>query len=312
MNLHKKTLLIHEITFAAIAAALTIILFSFTLLFQFFTIVVIFASTLIGTLVSSKTGIKIQVAFFLVIVASSFINIQEGLFQLIPNTLIGLCLGNLIKLKVDIFLLFVATTIISAILNSLSYFPIILLFDVDMLEVYSTIFNLTRDEFIVVYPAFNILLSEIEMTVIILISIDELAKFKIIINKKINYELNSILFISTLFTSLILEYYFSEIVYITAYSISSIFLGIIILNSLEKSYYTKKHWLMFPALSLILIVFALFIASDLKRINIALLYSFLPLAMIELFSSLKKYNFTNDYYFLDASANIFKPAVVNG
>lgn len=316
MNIHAKTLEIRGIAIASISAALSIIMLTLTLFFPALSLLIILFSSLLGALVSLKTSIKIQIPYIFVILSISFINIQDGFFQLVPNTIIGLLFGNLVKKNYDIYFLFLSTTILSSIMNMLSFYPIKFLYNVDMIEIYAKVFNLNRADFINIYPIFNVLLSSIEMTVLTFVSLEEIKKFNIKINTNIDIELNSLIALSLLLIGLVLyiNYTDNRFLGITILGYATLPIGIIILDCLIRLINKKKYWNLIPILLCSTLIFIFYISYDIHYINLALLCSLSPLVIYNLmyyFISAST-NALNKIYFFEASANILRPAVVKG
>lgn len=168
-----------QIAYTAIGVSLSILLLSFSYVLPFSSIIMMIFVPILSCLIVFNTNWKYQLMYLGIISLVCFIDIQEGFFYLLPNTIIGLFYGNLIKKKISIDMLFLLTVILSTFLNSISYFPIKLFFKVDMIDVYRLIFKMDRSEFVNIYPVFCYFISMIETFFLILISEEELKKFKI-------------------------------------------------------------------------------------------------------------------------------------
>lgn len=168
-----------QIAYTAIGVSLSILLLSFSYVLPFSSIIMMIFIPILSCLIVFNTNWKYQLMYLGIISLVCFIDIQEGFFYLLPNTIIGLFYGNLIKKKISIDMLFLLTVILSTFLNSISYFPIKLFFKVDMIDVYRLIFKMDRSEFVNIYPVFCYFISMIETFFLILISEEELKKFKI-------------------------------------------------------------------------------------------------------------------------------------
>ena len=177
-----------QIAYTAIGVSLSILLLSFSYVLPFSSIIMMIFVPILSCLIVFNTNWKYQLMYLGIISLVCFIDIQEGFFYLLPNTIIGLFYGNLIKKKISIDMLFLLTVILSTFLNSISYFPIKLFFKVDMIDVYRLIFKMDRSEFVNIYPVFCYFISMIETFFLILISEEELKRRK---NKK--YELKKAL-----------------------------------------------------------------------------------------------------------------------
>ena len=165
-----------QIAYTAIGVSLSILLLSFSYVLPFSSIIMMIFVPILSCLIVFNTNWKYQLMYLGIISLVCFIDIQEGFFYLLPNTIIGLFYGNLIKKKISIAMLFLLTVILSTFLNSISYFPIKLFFKVDMIDVYRLIFKMDRSEFVNIYPVFCYFISMIETFFLILISEEENVK----------------------------------------------------------------------------------------------------------------------------------------
>jgi len=272
-----KSQQIKEIALAGISLSISIIFLVLTNYFAFSTLLIMLFIPLLTCLLSLKSHWQIQLLFLFGVLCVSFINIQDGIFYLLPNAVIGLLFGNFIKRGLDVYSLYIIASIVCALFNALSYFPILAIYDVDMISIYSKMLNLSYDHFKIIYPAFSLLLAEIEIMILILISLEEIQKFKYKFNLKIDISLNAILYIALLFLGLTLrESIENELIYVTVLSLVSLPLGIVILSFIDLTKNKKKRWFYLPTLLISIVLFCVVIGIDIKNINSSLFLLFLP------------------------------------
>lgn len=168
-----------ELTFGALALALSILFLGLSYILPLSFLVLIIFIPFLSALLAFNSSFRSQAVFFASIIIVSFIDIQDGLFYLIPNTLIGLCYGNLVKARVDRVLMFIVTSALSFILSYFSIYPIRLLFKVDLIEVFAAFFGLGPERFEIVVPSFFLMLALIQTFIMFATVEGEMRKFKI-------------------------------------------------------------------------------------------------------------------------------------
>jgi len=216
-----------QITIAAIGLALGIILLSLTYLIPFMDIFIIILVPFVSALVSLKGDYRAQLLFFFGSVAISFISWQEGIFQYLPNVIIGLIFGNVIKVFSTSFLTYLVTLTVSLLVESVLIYPINFLFSVDMISIYATLFGLTKEVFMPIFPLFYLLLSSIQTMIMFIIVSNELSKLGYIKQLKFNCDsvwiyLGLDVFFAALF---IIGYYLGDWLGYLALGYSLLFLG---------------------------------------------------------------------------------------
>jgi len=216
-----------QITIAAIGLALGIILLSLTYLIPFMDIFIIILVPFVSALVSLKGDYRAQLLFFFGSVAISFISWQEGIFQYLPNVVIGLVFGNVIKVFSTSFLTYLVTLTVSLLVESVLIYPINFLFSVDMISIYATVFGLSKEVFLPIFPLFYLLLSSIQTMIMFIIVSNELAKLGYIKQPRYNFDNIWIYFgLDLVFASLfIIGYYFVSWLGYLALGYSLLFLG---------------------------------------------------------------------------------------
>lgn len=175
-----------EICYCAMALAICLLFLALSFVIPFSSILMMVFLPMFLALVAVKTRYQYQLALIIAIALCCFIDIQDGFFYLLPNAVIGLVYGDLLKNKVSVLFAFVGAFIAASLLNTLSYFPIKFLFNVDMIQVFSGILNIERSIFLDIYPLFSMITASISTLLLFVISSEDLKKFGVELNTLID------------------------------------------------------------------------------------------------------------------------------
>lgn len=214
-----------QIAIAAIALSLGIIILGLTYVISFMDIFIIIFVPFIAALVALRGDYRGQLLFFFGAIAISFISWQEGFFQFLPNAIIGLIFGNIVKKLSASFPTYLIVSLCSLIIEIVLIYPINFIFEVDMIDIYAKIFGLTKDAFKPIFPLFYLILASIQTLIMFITVSSELSKLGYIKDTKLR--LNSPLF----------------------YLLIDIFVSILVIVG-----YFFAPWLMYLALGYILII----------------------------------------------------------
>lgn len=168
-----------EIALAGIALSLSIIFLGLSYVIPFSSFLMIIFIPFLSALLAIRSSLKNQFIFLLAVVLISFIDIQEGLFYLIPNVIIGLVYGNLVNFKLDRSLLFLGTSTISFLLSYVAIYLINFIYKIDLFLVFSNLFRLEESQFKLIAPLFFFALSVIQTLIMTLTVQDEMKKFNV-------------------------------------------------------------------------------------------------------------------------------------
>lgn len=284
-----------QIAYTAIGVSLSILLLSFSYVLPFSSIIMMIFVPILSCLIVFNTNWKYQLMYLGIISLVCFIDIQEGFFYLLPNTIIGLFYGNLIKKKISIDMLFLLTVILSTFLNSISYFPIKLFFKVDMIDVYRLIFKMDRSEFVNIYPVFCYFISMIETFFLILISEEELKKFKINIVDSTSSFCFAIL--GLILSSISLTFIFTNNINIITIILSSICIIPLSISLIEcfTFYFSSRLGKMILSISAIisLVLFFFILSRNVKMfIPFSIIFSLIVYPLLNIFTYLKSKYFS--------------------
>lgn len=165
-----------QIAIAAIALSLGMIILGLTYIVSFMDIFIIIFVPFIAALVALRGDYRAELLFFFGTIAISFISWQEGFFQFLPNAMIGLAFGNVVKKFNTSFITYLATSVFSLIIEILLIFPINFIFEVDMINIYASIFGLTKETFLPIFPLFYLMLTSIQTLIMFITVSGELTK----------------------------------------------------------------------------------------------------------------------------------------
>lgn len=284
-----------QIAYTAIGVSLSILLLSFSYVLPFSSIIMMIFVPILSCLIVFNTNWKYQLMYLGIISLVCFIDIQEGFFYLLPNTIIGLFYGNLIKKKISIDMLFLLTVVLSTFLNSISYFPIKLFFKVDMIDVYRLIFKMDRSEFVNIYPVFCYFISMIETFFLILISEEELKKFKInIVDSTSSF---GFAILGLILSSISLTFIFTNNINIITIILSSICIIPLSISLIEcfTFYFSSRLGKMILSISAIisLVLFFFILSRNVKRfIPFSIIFSLIVYPLLNIFTYLKSKYFS--------------------
>lgn len=284
-----------QIAYTAIGVSLSILLLSFSYVLPFSSIIMMIFIPILSCLIVFNTNWKYQLMYLGIISLVCFIDIQEGFFYLLPNTIIGLFYGNLIKKKIPIDLLFLLTVILSTFLNSISYYPIKLFFKVDMIDVYRIIFKMDRSEFVNIYPVFCYFISMIETFFLILISEEELKKFKInIVDSTSSF---GFAILGSILSSISLTFIFTNNINIITIILSSICIIPLSISLIEcfSFYFSSRLGKMILSISAIisLALFFFILSRKVKMfIPFSIIFSLIFYPLLNIFTYLKSKYFS--------------------
>lgn len=284
-----------QIAYTAIGVSLSILLLSFSYVLPFSSIIMMIFVPILSCLIVFNTNWKYQLMYLGIISLVCFIDIQEGFFYLLPNTIIGLFYGNLIKKKISIDMLFLLTVILSTFLNSISYFPIKLFFKVDMIDVYRLIFKMDRSEFVNIYPVFCYFISMIETFFLILISEEELKKFKInIVDSTSSF---GFAILGLILSSISLTFIFTNNINIITVILSSICIIPLSISLIEcfTFYFSSRLGKMILSISAIisLVLFFFILSRNVKMfIPFSIIFPLIVYPLLNIFTYLKSKYFS--------------------
>jgi len=165
-----------QIAIAAIALSLGMIILGLTYIISFMDIFIIIFVPFIASIVALKGDYRAQLLFLFGSFAISFISWQEGFFQFLPNAIVGLVFGNIVKKLSASFLTYLVTSIFSLLIETALIFPINFIFEVDMIAIYASLFGMSKEVFLPIFPLFYLMLTSIQTLIMFITVSNELAK----------------------------------------------------------------------------------------------------------------------------------------
>jgi hypothetical protein len=176
MSNRDSSSLTRQIATAAIALALGILLLGLSYVVPLTDAFIVVFIPFLSALLALKSDWRGQLLYFAGATAVSFIDMQEGLFVFLPNVIIGLVYGDMVKKFSLTFVSYLVALTVSLALEYALTYPIDLIYKVDLIEVYAKIFGLSKETFAPLFPLFIFILSVIQTLFCYLILQGELKK----------------------------------------------------------------------------------------------------------------------------------------
>lgn len=193
-----------EICYCAMALAICLLFLGLSFIIPFSSILMMVFLPMFLALVAVKTRYLYQLSLIIAIVLCCFIDIQDGFFYLLPNTIIGLAYGDLLKKKVSVLFAFIGAFVVASLLNSLSYFPIKFLFGVDMIAVFANVLRIEKSLFVDIYPLFSMIIASVSTLLLFIISSEDLKKFGVEFNTVLDRDIIALFSLVLMLVSLVL------------------------------------------------------------------------------------------------------------
>jgi hypothetical protein len=161
---------------AGLSLALGIVFLSLAYVIPFMDLFIVVFIPFLGALVALKGDYKTQLIYLALVICVSFVDIQEGFFEYLPDTLIGLAYGDAAKKWGMSFFSFFIMLTVSFLIQIGIIYPIDFFYQVDMVSVFASIFSLTKADFLPFWPLFAFFLSGIESLICFIVISNEMGK----------------------------------------------------------------------------------------------------------------------------------------
>jgi len=168
--------LVNQITLAAICLAIGALFLGLSYVTIFSDFIIIMFVPFLGAVLSLRTDFKGQILFIVGCIAISFIDMQEGFFSFLPNVLMGVAYGDLVKKFSLSFYSFIGALTVSFLVQLVLIYPINFFFKVDLIEVYAKVFNMDRTAFESIFPLFYLLIAFVQTLIAFIVLSSELKK----------------------------------------------------------------------------------------------------------------------------------------
>lgn len=146
--------LTYQIALASLVLSLSILILSLSYILPGLDILFFIFVPFISAGFALRSNYKGQILYILGIVAISFIDMQIGFFNLLPKCIIGIIFGDIIKkIKLNFFS-YLGLSIINFIVEWLLIYPIKWIYQIDLIQTYSTFFKINVDTFNLIFPVF--------------------------------------------------------------------------------------------------------------------------------------------------------------
>ena len=151
--------LTYQIALAGLILALSILILLLTYILPGIDILFFIFVPFISAGFALKSNYKGQILYILGIIIVSFIDMQVGFFNLLPKVIIGVFFGDIIKkIKLNFFS-YLGLSIINFIVEWLLIYPIKWIYQIDLIQVYSTFFKINITTFNLIFPVFYLAIS---------------------------------------------------------------------------------------------------------------------------------------------------------
>ena len=229
---------VKAIAFSSLMAGLTIL---FTILSSFIvgtSLLAMIILPLIASFVSLKVELKYRFIYLFACLITFFFDPSLTLFIVIPSLISGIVLGELIGKYIQSYYIVFITTLVVSLLQIGSTYLVNLIYEINMIELFSTVLKINIDDFSKLFYFFIFTISLTQVCLSYTVISNELKKLGIDFNDKKNQFTNIYLIniISFIFT--IISYFLSKGIYFLLLGFS-IYFGVILAYYIF-SYYIKR------------------------------------------------------------------------
>ncbi len=227
------------LAFSSIMAGLTIILVLISTYLSGTSLIAILLIPMCSSFVSIKTKLKYRLIYFFACLITFFIDPSLTLFIVIPSLISGIVFGQLISKYLQGYYIIFFNTIIVSLLQILSTYLVYLIFEVNMIEVFSLVLKIDIIDFDSLYYFFVFTLSLIQVSLTYLIITNELKKLNYEFNEKKNQFVQIFIINISLILICIISYFFSLKFYFLFLGYS-IYFGVVLAYYIFSFYQSKK------------------------------------------------------------------------
>ncbi len=175
--------LIRQISIASLFLSLGILFLSLEYVVPFISLFYIIFIPFLSAYFTLNSNWKGQLIYLVCSALVSLIYMQTGLFEYLPNVIIGIGYGIAIKNYRSKIVSLVVLISVSFVINYLIMFPINWVYNVDMAVVFSTFFHINIDIMRLIFPTFIFVISSLQSLITFIITNEEMKKLPL--NKKI-------------------------------------------------------------------------------------------------------------------------------
>lgn len=175
--------LIRQISIASLFLSLGILFLSLEYVVPFISLFYIIFIPFLSAYFTLNSNWKGQLIYLVCSALVSLIYMQTGLFEYLPNVIIGIGYGIAIKNYRSKIVSLVVLISVSFVINYLIMFPINWIYNVDMTVVFSTFFHINIDIMRLIFPTFIFVISSLQSLITFIITNEEMKKLPL--NKNI-------------------------------------------------------------------------------------------------------------------------------
>ena len=227
---------VKALAFSSIMASLTIIFILFTTYLTGVGLISMILLPMISSFVSLKVNYKYQLVYFCACLITFIIDPALTLFIVIPSLISGIILGLLIGKYLQGYYIIFITSIIVSILQIGSTYLIKLLFEVDIIHLFSIVLSIDVLDFKSLYYFFIFILSIIQVSLSYIIITNELKKLNFEFNEKKNQFINILIINALTIIISTVSFFISNTLYF-------LFLGFTIYFGVVLGYYIFSFYL---------------------------------------------------------------------
>jgi hypothetical protein len=180
---------IKALTFSSIMSATSLVFVLITYFLSGSGILLVLILPLIASLVALKVNFKYALIYIIATVAMSFIDFQLQLFVILPSLISGIIFGYLIRSSVQGYYIIFLISVLNTGMQIGGTYLIRLIYQVDLINVYSSFFKINYDTFNNVYYLFLFTLSLIQTVITYIIMANEIQKIGFEFNENKNHYL---------------------------------------------------------------------------------------------------------------------------
>ena len=230
---------VKALAFSSIMASITILFILLTSYIIGVGIIALITIPLISSFVSLKVDWKYRLVYFCACLITLIIDPSLTIFIVIPSLISGIILGQLIDKYIQGYYIIFITTLVVTGLQIASTYLIKLIFEVDMVELFSVFLSIDIIDFSSLYFLFLFTLSLVQVCLSYTIISNELKKLNIEFNERRNQFYQILFYNIGLLTLSSVTFFFSKTVYYLVLGFT-IYFGVILAYYIFSFFEKKK------------------------------------------------------------------------
>lgn len=180
---------VKALTFTSIMSAISLVFVLVTYFFSGIGIFLVLVLPLIAALVALKVDFKFALIYIIATTAMSFIDFQLQLFVILPSLISGIIFGYLIRTSVQGYYIIFLISVLNIGMQIGATYLINIIYQIDLINVYSTFLKISYATFNKVYYLFLFVLALIQTVITYIIMTNEIKKIGFEFNENKNHYL---------------------------------------------------------------------------------------------------------------------------